>query len=58
MCSPATCRVCGKTTWSGCGRHVDQVMRHVPASRRCQGHDQGSRTDDAGRSLMDRLLGR
>ena len=32
MCRQAKCRVCGKTTWAGCGQHVDQVMaviRHV-----------------------------
>ncbi|GAA2519395.1 hypothetical protein [Rarobacter incanus] len=38
MCYPATCRKCGKTTWSGCGQHVDQVMRHVPKAQQCQGH--------------------
>jgi len=53
MCSPATCRVCGKTTWSGCGRHVDQVMRGVPRTRRCEGH-----RDEPTRSIVDRLLGR
>lgn len=35
MCSPATCRKCGKTTWSGCGAHVKQVMGKVPAAQRC-----------------------
>jgi hypothetical protein len=35
MCRPATCRTCSKTTWAGCGQHVDQVMRNVPAPRRC-----------------------
>ena len=35
MCSKATCRRCGKTTWSGCGRHVEQVMLGVPADRQC-----------------------
>ena len=35
MCSPVKCRNCGKTTWSGCGRHVDQVMSHVPKSQQC-----------------------
>ena len=34
-----TCKKCGKTTWAGCGQHVDQVMRGVPASNRCKGHD-------------------
>lgn len=35
MCSPAQCRTCGKTTWSGCGQHVDDVMKNVPQSQRC-----------------------
>ena len=38
MCYAVACRKCGKTTWSGCGQHVDQVMRGVPAAQRCQGH--------------------
>ncbi len=38
MCSVVACRKCGKTTWSGCGQHVDQVMRHVSPSQRCRGH--------------------
>ncbi len=36
MCSAVTCRKCGKTTWAGCGQHVDQVMRNVPKSQRCE----------------------
>lgn len=56
MCSPATCRVCGKTTWAGCGRHVDRVMRDVPAARRCQGHEEPQASSS--RSLLDRILGR
>ena len=35
MCSKATCRKCGKITWSGCGMHVKQVMRGVPADKQC-----------------------
>ena len=35
MCSPATCKRCGKTTWTGCGQHADQVMKRVPAAQRC-----------------------
>ena len=35
MCQPATCRACGKATYRGCGRHVDQVLAGVPAARRC-----------------------
>ena len=29
MCSPATCRSCGKVTYSGCGMHVDHVLRGI-----------------------------
>lgn len=36
MCSPATCRKCGKVTYSGCGKHVDQVMAGVPYDQRCR----------------------
>lgn len=35
MCHPTTCRVCSKTTWAGCGSHVEQVMAHVPQEQRC-----------------------
>ena len=35
MCYPTTCPKCGKTTWGGCGQHVDDVMCTVPATQRC-----------------------
>ena len=35
MCRTTTCMYCRKTTWSGCGNHVDQVMRRVPNKERC-----------------------
>jgi hypothetical protein len=38
MCRAVTCKECGKTTWAGCGQHVDQVLRGVPAAQRCPGH--------------------
>ena len=38
MCRAVTCKQCGKTTWAGCGQHVDQVMRGVAAANRCPGH--------------------
>ncbi|MBF6176630.1 hypothetical protein [Nocardia blacklockiae] len=40
MCNPVRCTVCGKTTWSGCGRHVAQVKAAVPPDRWCPGHPQ------------------
>ncbi|UUI69166.1 hypothetical protein [Aeromicrobium duanguangcaii] len=39
MCSPVTCKQCGKTTWRGCGEHIDQVKAAVPADQWC-GHEQ------------------
>lgn len=35
MCFPATCSRCGKTTWDGCGMHVDDVMSTVPKEQQC-----------------------
>lgn len=38
MCRAVNCRACGKTTWAGCGMHVDAVRRSVPAGQWCAGH--------------------
>ncbi len=35
MCMPANCPSCNKTTWEGCGQHVDEVMQGVPTGQRC-----------------------
>lgn len=43
MCHPTRCRQCGKTTWAGCGSHVDAVRRMVPASQWCPGHADGKK---------------
>lgn len=47
MCSPTTCRQCGKTTWTGCGQHVAAVKARVPAGQWCEGHEK-----PAGRSFF------
>lgn len=36
MCAPTTCSRCGKTTWRGCGQHIETVMANVPPANRCQ----------------------
>jgi hypothetical protein len=38
MCRPVRCRTCGKTTWAGCGQHIDQVRASVAKSDWCPGH--------------------
>lgn len=60
MCRRATCRVCGKTTWAGCGQHVNQVMAGVPSGDRCHGHSRTEQDTAAGpaRGFLSRLLGR
>jgi hypothetical protein len=45
MCSPATCRRCGKATYLGCGQHVDQALQGVPRSQRCTCATQGARCE-------------
>lgn len=37
MCRPVECPVCHKTTWEGCGEHVDQVKASVPPEQWCDG---------------------
>jgi hypothetical protein len=38
MCRRVECPICGRPSWAGCGAHVEQVLRDVPAAERCQGH--------------------
>ncbi|MFL0577940.1 hypothetical protein [Dietzia sp. 179-F 9C3 NHS] len=47
MCRPATCTVCGKTTWAGCGQHIDAVKATVPAPQWCGGQHSRAETDAA-----------
>jgi hypothetical protein len=39
MCRRVDCPKCGRPTFAGCGRHVEQVLGDVPRAQRCQGHD-------------------
>jgi hypothetical protein len=36
MCVRIDCLRCGKPTYRGCGRHVEEVLGDVPAEDRCQ----------------------
>ena len=53
MCHPTPCRSCGKTTWAGCGQHVQDVRAVVPADQWCAGH-----ADERRAGPLRRLLGR
>lgn len=54
MCRAVTCKTCGKTTWAGCGQHVDSVMRTVPSGQRCPGHAKSEQSV----GFLGRLFGR
>ncbi len=36
MCHRVTCKRCEKASWSGCGQHVNQVLKGVPKNQRCK----------------------
>lgn len=57
MCRAVTCKKCGKTTWAGCGQHVDQVLRGVPRADRCEGHAAEAKAPAQG-SFLSRLFKR
>jgi hypothetical protein len=54
MCRAVMCKKCGKTTWAGCGMHVDQVLAGVPRADRCEGHAAEPRQG----GFVQKLLGR
>jgi len=37
MCRAVECEICGKTTWAGCGQHIDSVKEHVAPDEWCDG---------------------
>lgn len=61
MCHAVRCRTCGKTTWSGCGSHIDSVRRGVPADQWCDGQHSAAEIAEAKASspgVFARLFGR
>ncbi|KAH9978437.1 hypothetical protein BJV77DRAFT_956322 [Russula vinacea] len=34
-CYAVKCDKCGKTTWAGCGKHVESVMSGIKEEDRC-----------------------
>ena len=60
MCRPARCRVCGGTTWSGCGQHVAQVKSMVPREIWCDNSHTAEERAEAGvgTGFFSKLFGR
>jgi hypothetical protein len=58
MCTRVSCSHCGKPSYVGCGRHIEQVLANVPEKERCHCRDErtdGARTE---RSLFERIFGK
>jgi hypothetical protein len=43
MCYPTKCADCAKTTWAGCGQHIDMVRVNIPAEQWCPGHEKAQK---------------
>lgn len=61
MCRAVACKVCGKTTWAGCGQHIDAVKSKVPAGQWCNGKHSAAETSAAQQNsggFFSKLFGR
>ena len=62
MCQRITCSTCGKPTYAGCGRHIEQVLGDIPPAERCTCREEKARakgdSKTAKGSLLSRLFGR
>ena len=36
MCMLVDCGSCGKKTWKGCGKHVEQIFKDVADADKCK----------------------
>jgi hypothetical protein len=56
MCRAVPCKQCKKTTWAGCGAHIEQVLGHLPAGQRCQcERGKGGGMGPSASHLLDRV---
>lgn len=59
MCRRVQCSKCKKPGFAGCGAHVEQVLRDVPAAERCKCREQSAKiADNKPRNWFQSLLGR
>ncbi len=58
MCRPVQCKVCGKTTWAGCGQHIASVKASVPKGQWCdQNHTPEEIAAARPQGVFSRLFG-
>ena len=59
MCVRINCEQCGKPSYAGCGRHVEQVLGNVPRDQRCRCREEGTLAKAPKQpSLRERLFGK
>ncbi len=61
MCHAVRCKVCGKTTWAGCGQHISMVKASVPKNQWCNGKhtaDEIAAAKAANSGFFSKLFGR
>jgi len=58
MCTRVTCSECGKPSYAGCGRHVEQVLGDVPEAKRCHCREQRAAEGKPERSFLERIFGK
>ncbi len=61
MCQRITCHTCGRPSFSGCGKHVESVLRDVPVDERCRCREeprQAPSSKKAAVGFLDKLFGR
>ena len=60
MCQRMTCQDCGKPSFRGCGRHVEQVLGDVAPGDRCQCGTRQAKAascDSCGTGFVDWMAG-
>ncbi len=58
MCQRVKCPTCQKPTFTGCGRHVEQVLGDVPPEARCTCREATQPKAGGSKSVFARLIGR
>eukprot|EP00041_Stephanoeca_diplocostata_P029748 m.886024 g.886024 ORF g.886024 m.886024 type:complete len:422 (-) comp23623_c1_seq8:2438-3703(-) len=53
MCHEVTCPFCQKSTWSGCGKHIEIALRGIRNSDRCAGWRTGECPDKGGKRVAE-----
>jgi len=58
MCQRIQCPDCKKPSYSGCGRHVEQVLGDVPVAERCRCREERQTDKKGEKSFFARLFER